>query len=259
MKGQRKDRKMKRMMIAALAILTAATAQAESPQQLLERIDAGRYIPDLSFVLQMTSFEGGKQVDSNTLWGFVRGIGGDNKSLIAFADPASVRGRKMLMDGNIVYLLFPKTTNPIRLSPLQILMGEASNGDVVRTGFAQDYDVATLDETQRDGAACYFFSLTVKESRKDATYKKVQLWVEKDSLHVVYAEFSSGDRLLKKAAYSDYRKSLDRDIPYTVDIHDGNDPQKHTVMSYVKLGRKQVPETVFRRDYLQSWTPEQPR
>ena len=250
---------MKRMVLAALALWMATALYAESPQELLARVDAGRYVPDLSFILQMTSFEGEKQVDSNTLWGFVKGVGSENKSLIAFADPASVRGRKILMDGNIVYLLFPKTTNPIRLSPLQILMGEASNGDVVRTGFAQDYDVASLTETARSDVPCWLFSLTVKESRKDATYKKVQLWVEKETLHTAYAEFSSGDRLLKQATYLDYRKALDKDIPFVVDIHDGENPQKHTVMTYVKLGRKSVAETVFRRDYLQSWTPEQPR
>jgi hypothetical protein len=250
---------MKKIMLAVFTVAMAAAAYAESPQELLTRVDAGRYVPDLSFVMQMTSFDGEKQIDANTLWGFVKGVGGDNRSLISFAEPSSVRGRKMLMDGNIVYLLFPKTTNPIRLSPLQILMGEASNGDVVRTGFAQDYDVASLAEADRDGKPCYLFALTVKESRKDATYKKVQLWVEKDSLHPQYAEFSSGDRLLKKASYSDYRKALDRDIPFSVDIHDGENPQKHTVMSYVKLGRKSVADTVFRRDYLQSWTPEQPR
>ncbi|MGO9309833.1 MAG: outer membrane lipoprotein-sorting protein [Spirochaetia bacterium] len=250
---------MKRMILAALTLWFGASAYAESPQELLARIDAARYVADLSFVLQMTSFDGEKQLDSNILWGFVKGLGGENKSLIAFAEPASVRGRRMLMDGNIVYLLFPRTTNPIRLSPLQILMGEASNGDVVRTGFAQDYDAVSLEDTQRNGTACYLFSLSVKESRKDATYRKVQLWVEKDSLRPVYAEFSTGDRLLKQATYSDYRNALDRVIPFTVDIHDGENPQKHTVMTYLKLGRKPVADTVFRRDYLQSWTPEQPK
>jgi outer membrane lipoprotein-sorting protein len=252
------------MIFAAVAVFIAGcmamtAAWAETPEDLLARIDANRGVTDMSFILQMTSYDGEKQLDSNTLWGFVKGAGSDNRSLISFAEPASVRGRKMLMDGTIVYLLFPKTTNPIRLSPLQILLGEASNGDVVRTGFAQDYDVASLTDTTRDGVACYLFDLTVKTSRKDATYKKVQLWVDKESLHAVYAEFSSGDRLLKKATYSDYRRALDRDIPFTVDIHDGENPQKHTVMTYLKLGRKAVADTVFRRDYLQSWTPEQPR
>lgn len=251
---------MKRLIVITFAIAAAAAlAHAGSPEELLARVDAGRYIPDMSFILQMTSYDGEKQVDSNTLWGFVRGLGAENKSLLAFAEPASVRGRKMLMDGNIVYLLFPRTTNPIRLSPLEIMLGQASNGDVVRTSFSQDYDVASLGEASRGGTDCHVFSLAVKPGRKDSTYKKVTLWVEKSSLRSVYAEFSSADRLLKQATYSDYRPALDRDIPFTVDIHDGENPQKHTVMTYLKVGRKKVPETVFRRDYLQSWTPEQPR
>ena len=232
---------------------------AQSPSELLTQVDARRYVPNLSFVMQMTSFEGDKQVDANTLWGFIKGTGTQNRSLISFADPASVKGRKMLMDGNVVYLLFPRTTNPIRLSPLQVLLGQASNGDVVRTGFSQDYDVTSLVETDRSGVACYLFTLTVKETSKDASYRKVLLWVEKESLHPVYAEFSTGDKLLKQATYADYRTVMGKDLAFSVDIHDGDNPQKHTVMTYEKVGQKEVADTVFRRDYLPSWVPEQPR
>jgi outer membrane lipoprotein-sorting protein len=247
-------------LLAGVVLFGAATGlHAESPEELLARVDAQRYVPNLSFVMQMTSFEGDKQVESNTLWGFIKGVGTENRSLLAFADPASVKGRKVLMDGNIVYLLFPRTTNPIRLSPLQVLMGQASNGDVVRTGFSQDYDVASLQEADREGVHCYLFTLMVKESRKDASYKKIRLWVEKQSLRPVYAEFWTGDRLLKQAVYSDYRTALGKDLPFSVDIRDGDNPQKHTVMTYVKVGQKSVADTVFRRDYLQSWVPEQPR
>jgi len=246
-------------LVPALLLASTIGLFAESPSELLARVDGQRYVPDLSFVMQMTSFDGDKQVDSNTLWGFIKGVGSENRSLIAFADPASVKGRKMLMDGNIVYLLFPKTTNPIRLSPLQIMMGQASNGDVVRTGFAQDYDVSSLTETDREGVHCYLFSLAVKEGRKEASYKKVSLWVDKESLRPVYAEFSTGDKLLKRAVYSDYREVLGKDLPFSMDIHDGENPQKHTTMTYLKVGRKPVPDTVFRRDYLPSWVPEQPR
>jgi hypothetical protein len=248
------------VVYAGLALFGTATGLfAESPQELLARVDAKRYVPDLSFVMQMISFDGDKQTDSNTLWGFIKGVGARNRSLIAFADPASVKGRKMLMDGNVVYLLFPKTTNPIRLSPLQVLLGQASNGDVVRTGFSEDYDVSSLSETDREGVACYQFALTVKDSRKDASYKKVLLWVEKESLHPIYAEFSTGDKLLKQAFYKDYRPALGKDLPFQVDIRDGENPQNHTIMAYVKVGQKPVPDTVFRRDYLPSWVPEQPR
>jgi len=244
-------------MVSLLA--AAAGAFAESPSEMLAQVDARRYIPNLSFVMQMTSFDGDKQVDTNTLWGFIKGTGTRNRSLLSFAGPASVKGRKMLMDGNVVYLLFPRTTNPIRLSPLQVLLGQASNGDVVRTGFSQDYDVSSLAEAEHGGVACYLFTLTVKETSKDASYQKVLLWVEKQSLRPVYAEFSTGDKLLKQATYSDYQSVMGKDLAFTMDIHDGDNPQKHTVMTYEKVGQKQVADTVFRRDYLPSWVPEQPR
>ena len=250
---------MKRTVFLLVFAAAACGLFAQNANELLAQIDARRSVPDLSFVMRMTSYDGDAQKDANTLWGFFK-VGADHsRCILEFADPASVKGRKMLMDGNIVYLLFPKTTNPIRLSPLQVLMGQASNGDVVRTGFSQDYDVSSLTETDRNGVRCYLFSLAVKEGRRDASYRKVTLWVEKDSLRPAYAEFSTGDKLLKQATYSDYRTALGKDLPFSVDIHDGDNPQKHTVMAYVKVGQKPVPDTVFRRDYLPSWVPEQPR
>jgi outer membrane lipoprotein-sorting protein len=251
---------MKKILILAFLAAAAAGAAAQSPDDLLAKVDARRSIPDMSFVMQMTSFDGDAQKDSNTLWGFVKTGAGQNKSLIAFAEPASVKGRKMLMDGSVVYLLFPKTKNPIRLSPLQILMGEASNGDVARTGFAQDYDATSLDEVERDGVACYQFTLAVKEARKDSSYKKVVLWVEKTSLRLQYAEFyASADKLLKKTFYKEYGQAEGKDVPMVLDIYDAENSQKHTVMTFKKIGRKPVPDTVFKRDYLENWTPEQPR
>jgi len=247
------------LVISVLVLGLPRWLDAESPDDLLARVDAQRRVSDLCFVMQMTSFNGEKQVESDTVWGFIKGVGTQNRSLISFADPASVKGRKVLMDGNIVYLLFPKTTNPIRLSPLQVMMGQASNGDVVRTGFSQDYDVANLSDSDRNGQPCYLFSLVVKDSQKDASYKKITLWVDKGSLRPEYAEFSTGDRLLKQATYSDYRAALGKDLPFSVDIHDGDNPQKHTILRYMQVGQKPVPDTAFRRDCLPSWVPEQPR
>jgi outer membrane lipoprotein-sorting protein len=246
------------LFLAAAALGAAARAVAESPQELLARVDSQRRVTDFTFVMQMTSYDGEKTVEADTLWGFLKDAGSAGRSLVSFAAPSSVKGRKLLMDGPVVYLLFPRTTNPIRLSPLQALLGQASNGDVVRTAFSDDYDVASLADDDRGGTACYRFTLTVKAGRTDASYRQVTLWVDKQHLRPAYAEFGTGDKLLKQATYSDYRSALGRDIPFAVDIHDADNPQKHTVMTYLKVGQKQMPETVFRREYLPSWVPEQP-
>ena len=251
---------MKILFAFLISCLALGALGAQSPAELLAQIDERRTIPDMSFDLRISSFESGKQKDYNVLQGNAKATEVGNSVLVYFTEPASVKGRKMLMDGRVVYYLFPRTRNPIRLSPLQVLLGETSNGDVARTGFAKDYDVTAFSETVREGAACYLFKLDAKADRKDSTYAKVELWVEKASLRPVYAEFSAADgKLLKKAVYEDYRTVEGKDLPFTLDITDGDDPQKHTTMVYLRIGRKSFPETAFRRDYLESWNPEPSR
>jgi hypothetical protein len=166
----------------------------------------------------------------------------------------------MLMDGSIVYLLFPRTRNPIRLSPLQVLLGETSNGDVARTEFSKDYDVDSLADAQLEGSACYLFKLEAKEGKRDSTYRSVSLWVEKSKERPVYAEFFAADgKLFKKAYYKDYGSAESKDFPYTMDIYDGENPAKHTTMTYSRISRLVVRDTVFSRDYLEAWSPVVPR
>ena len=248
---------MKKLLPIAALLAAATFLHAESPAGLLAAVDERRSIPDLSFALQITAYESERQVDSYAMWGYLKTETEKNKVLVAFSDPASVKGRKMLMDGNVVYFLFPRTRNPIRLSPLQVLLGQTSNGDVARTGFSQDYDVVSLEEAPREGVPCYRFSLAAKPSKEDSTYKRVELWVERSTLRPLYAEFfASTDKPLKRAYYKDYREAEGKDFPFTLDIFDGEDRAKHTVMAYSKIGRKPMADTAFRREYLESWNPE---
>jgi hypothetical protein len=244
---------------AALALLEPSGLHAETPAGILAQSDAQRTIDDMSFEVRLSAYEGSQVTDTKTLWGSMK-IGADhNRVLMYFVDPASDRGRKLLVDGDAVYLLFVRTTNPIRLSPLEVLTGQASNGDVVRT-FARDYEVETMTEETREGAQDYHFSLVAKESVGDTSYKRVQLWVEKSSLRLVYAEFyAASGVLLKKAFYRDYRSAMGKDIPFSVEVLAGDDATKRTVMTFDKVGRKAVPETAFKRSYLPSWNPETPR
>ena len=65
--------------------------------------------------------------------------------------------------------------------------------------------------------------------------------------------------LLKKAFYKDYRESVGKDVPFSVEVFAGDDASKRTVMTFDKVGRKAVPETAFRRSFLSLWNPEQPK
>jgi len=252
---------MKRFLtvLLPLTFLAPQCLSAQTAADILAQSDQRRTIDDMSFEVRLSAYEKGEMTDATTLWGSLE-VGSDhNRLLMYFVEPASDRGRKLLVDGNAVYLLFVRTTNPIRLSPLQVLTGQASNGDVVRT-FGRDYDVQTMEETVLDGAGAYHFSLVAKESVGDTSYARVQLWIEKSSLRLLYAEFyAASGALLKKAYYRDYREVAGKDVPFTVEVIAGEDASRRTVMTFTKVGRRAVPATAFSRAFLPSWNPEPPR
>ena len=245
------------LVFLAAGVLSAQSAQ--TPAEILAQSDQRRTIDNMSFEVTLSSYEGSQVTDAVKLWGALK-IGQDhNRVLMYFVEPASDRGRKLLVDGDAVYLLFVRTTNPIRLSPLEVLTGQASDGDVVRT-FARDYDIDSMTDATQDGKPAYHFSLVAKESVGDTSYKRVQLWVEKSTLRLLYAEFyAASGVLLKKAYYRDYQQALGKDVPFTVEVFAGDDARKRTVMVFDKVGKKVLPGTEFARSYLPSWNPEPPR
>jgi len=251
---------MKWFLGALGALILTAAAQAQDAQALLVHIDAQRSLSDMDFELVITSYQGDKALDANTLWGWVKQTAEGNKTLLMFTEPASVKGRKMLMDSPTVYLLFPKTRNPLRLSPLQVLLGQSSNGDVARTGFAQEYAPRSLTTEDRSGVPCWAFDLVAKGGHESSTYRRVKLWVEKSGLKPWVADFyGSGDTVLKHVEYKDWRPVGDKVLSFELDITDGADPTKHTVLQYTRVGRQALPESQFRRDYLEGWSPEEPK
>ena len=251
---------MRTIFVGLLALALASGLAAQDAPKLLAQIDAQRSISDMDFELVITSYQGDKELDNNALWGWVKQTTDGNKTLLAFTQPASVKGRKMLMDGPTVYLLFPKTRNPIRLSPLQVLLGQSSNGDVARTGFSQEYDPTSLGSATVDGADCWVFDLAAKSGHQSSSYHRVKLWVEKAGLKPLSADFyGSGDTILKHARYGDWRAVGDKSLAFKLDIADGTDAAKHTVLQYQRVGRQKVADAAFSRSYLEGWSPEAPQ
>ncbi len=249
-------------IIAIVALVFAAglaSARAESASELLARSDADRTIPDMSFEVQVISYDGPQTTDRSILWGNLK-LGSDhNRVLLSFRRPASKYGQKFLVDGDAVYVLFEHSSNPIRVSPLEVLTGQASDGDVVRT-FASDYDIASMSEDTLDGKPALHFALRARKGTDTSSYKTVQLWIDPRNLRLRYAEFyAASGVLLKKAYYKDYKTILGKDFPTTIDIWSGDDARKHTTMVFMKVGRQVLPDTQFRRTALAFWNPEEPR
>ncbi len=55
------------------------------------------------------------------------------------------------MLGDDMWIYLPDTSRPVRITPLERLSGDASNGDVARTNYAVDYSPVYL-RTEKVGA-----------------------------------------------------------------------------------------------------------
>src|SRR5437867_803163 len=147
---------------------------------------------------------------------------GSDRSVVEFTAPQTEKGKYLLMLRDAMWIYMPSASRPIRISPLQRLMGQASNGDVARTSFTVDYTPTTIDEEQDQ----WVLDLSAKDP--SVAYSRVRLWVDKKSYQPRRADFYvvSG-KLIKRALYH-----LDRGVVTSVTIDDLLRPGNRTVMRY---------------------------
>ncbi|MDR3368485.1 MAG: outer membrane lipoprotein-sorting protein [Rhodoferax sp.] len=232
-------------------------------QALLQASDAVRN-PDKPFGVTVTLIEyrGGKQTDTSTLASYAKSDArsGQFRTLIRFVAPARDEGKLMLKSGNDFWFYDPASRASVRLSPQQRLMGQASNGDVVTVNLAKDYQAKVgAQEEIADGNRQMHHStrLDLNASSPDATYNRIEFWVDSANNQPIKGKFySESDRLLKTVYYRRYQPQLGKERPTEMVIIDGLDSKWVTVMRYTDFVFRDVPEVWLQRDYLPNFKPE---
>ncbi len=252
-----------RLLILAGCLASCAAAAGNSPQDILVASDAVRN-PDYPFGLTSTliGYSSGKQTESSTLPIYSRADphGGQFRSLIRYVAPARDANKLILFNGKDMWFFDPSSKASIRLSPQQRLLGQASNGDVVTVNFAKDYQATTaVEEDTQDGdrQPRHCFKLGLAAMTPDATYHRIEMWVDTANSRPVKARFyTESDKLLKTAYYRHYQKIFGIERPTETVIIDGLDPTWVTVMRYSDWVKRDVPEIWLQRDYLPRFKPE---
>lgn len=240
---------MRRMMIA-IALLVAVGARAEDAAGILAKVDQYR-APFDSFAIdvELTSYAPNEKPEMSKFR--VYGKGSD-RSVVEFVAPQTEKGKLLLMLRDAMWIYMPTASRPIRISPLQRLMGQASNGDVARTSFTVDYNATSLSDGEWNGRKAYVLDLTAKDS--DISYKRVLLWVDRATYEPMRADFYvvSG-KLIKRALYREYGQMAGRRVVTNVEIEDLLRPGNRTTMTYANLARKENPDRMFNKDALGKW------
>ena len=204
---------------------------------ILSRVNAYRNALDsFSVDVDLTSITANGHTESSKFR--VYGKGSD-RSIVEFTAPQTEKGKYLLMLRDAMWIYMPSASRPIRISPLQRLMGQASNGDVARTSFTVDYTPTAIAEEQDQ----WVLDLGAKDP--SVAYNRVRLWVDKKTYEPRRADFYvvSG-KLIKRATYHGND---------SIEIDDLLRPGNRTVMRYSNRAPRENPDRMFMKDAMGKW------
>ena len=112
--------------------------------EIIRAADLARFPEgDVSCTVLVKDYQGKELLRENTYQVFSRGA---DESLVQTISPERLKGHKLLMKEDDLWLYTPDTKRPTRVSLQQKLTGEVANGDLSRTRFAKDYRVGFVQE-----------------------------------------------------------------------------------------------------------------
>jgi outer membrane lipoprotein-sorting protein len=232
---------MKKTLTLALSLLLlGASAGADDAARLLSRADAFRGGFD-SFVtrIRITNYDAERVVEEAE---FEVSIKGEN-SLVRFLSVRS-KGQSLLMRGDDMWFFLPAVARPVRITPIQRLLGNVSNGDIARLRLADDYSATIEGPGEADGQAAAVLDLRAK--RKGATYQRVRYFVRPADGRPLRAEyFLTSGKPIKTATFENLREMAGQPTLTRVVIHDVARPAAKTTIDLITLTPKALPDKLF--------------
>jgi outer membrane lipoprotein-sorting protein len=220
---------------------SAGRGPAPLAQALVEQSDLARNgWPSYVVRVKIANFETGKQ-DEEHLYEVSQK--GTEKTYVDFLSPRE-KGRHLLMLGDDMWVYLPDTSRPVRITPLERLTGNASNGDVARTHYAIDYNATWLRTEKVGERLCNVLELVAK--RKGSTYRRIHYWLRVDNALPVKADFflASGKHI-KSATFDEYQQVDGRTLLRRMTIYDQIRKNSHSVMEYLSYTPKELPDKMF--------------
>jgi outer membrane lipoprotein-sorting protein len=148
------------------------------------------------------------------------------------------------MLGDDMWIYLPNTSRPIRITPLERLSGNASNGDVARTNYAVDYDAVYLRSETAGDAQCHVLELTAR--RKGATYRRILFWLRATDARPVKAEyFLASGKHTKSATFDEYQQVGGKMLLRRLTIYDRIRKNSQSVMEYSGFAPRSLPDRMF--------------
>jgi putative ABC transport system permease protein len=231
---------------ALTATATPAFAQAQAPapdskaMTILKQADEFRGAwGSLRVKTRIDNYEHDKLSESAD---FDVAIKGEN-SLVTFLSPRT-KGQSLLMRGDDMWIYLPSVSRGVRITPIQRLLGNASNGDLARLRYAIDYAPTLAGEEDVKGVPCVILDL--QATRKAATYQRIRYAVRKsDSMPLKADFFLASGRHIKTAFFEEPKVFDGRPTITRILIFDDLKSSSKTVMLFDDFQPQRIDDKIF--------------
>ena len=169
------------------------------------------------------------------------------KSLVIFKS-AVERGQKVLMLNDKFWMIMPKSRRPIRITPMQKLLGEASTGDIATMTWSEDYDGKISRKVVVNKTPC--LKLELHSIRRGTTYARIELYVAQNDYFPVKANLYVASGKLAKRAYFKLGKVNGRKQVNAMTLIDKIKRQRKTVIRYLSITPRNIPNKFYNPMYL---------
>ncbi len=230
--------------VAVLALLPINGFSA-TVTDMLKQADAFRLAEGSSKVVtEVQLFESDELTSQHQYHVYTRP---SRESLVVFK-AASEEGQKMLMLQDKYWLLMPRSRRPIRITPMQKLLGEASVGDISTLTWSQDYnaelegsEIINQQHTQR---------LRLQAKTRGASYYTITLWLQQEDNFPLKAELYLKSGKLAKVAWFTAGVQKGLKTVSEMRLEDAIQTNKTTRIKYVDSRAHQLPDKFYNPAYL---------
>jgi hypothetical protein len=231
--------------IAALGLALAGAARAADVAALLKTADSFRLAAGQAEVHTQIRLLKNGELDKERLYKVL--LKPERRSLVVSESPVE-QGQKVLMLDDDFWIILPSSQRPVRITPAQKLLGEASAGDIATMTWSGDYDGSVVGEVQRDGRAC--LQLELAAQHKGTTYRRIVLYVARQGGEPVAADlYLASDKLAKEASF-EMGELRGRHQVVTMRLVDKIQTNRVTEVHYLDQHARPVPDEVFNPMYL---------
>ncbi|MEL7290486.1 MAG: outer membrane lipoprotein-sorting protein [Pseudomonadota bacterium] len=175
----------------------------------------------------------------------------NRESLVIFKSPVEA-GQKMLMLGDNYWLVMPKSRRPIRITPMQKLLGEASVGDISTLTWSEDYQASWVsNETiESDLQAVKANRLRLSANTSGASYEAIDLWLDaKDDFPIKADLYLRSGKLAKQAWFTRGEREGQTGVTQMT-LLDQIQPAKKTVIEYQAITPMALEDKYYNPAYL---------